>query len=431
MTPLTFQQQWLWNLLRRHAGWNCLLPFALRISGALQPDLLRRSFVELIERHEALRTRFLVIDRLERQCSSAACENQFERASVADTAGSSGTHAQARLLVEDFFRQGLDLAAGPPFKIKLLQLNDREHVLAVAMHHLVSDGFSASLLFRELWLLYGELVHGQPSPLSRIPMQYAEYALWQHETNCAWQQKHAPYWESRLATAQRLQMPADECGPARGCAGMQLHFDAPLSGQLLLLARQAGTRPAMVMLTVCVAVMAQWSRQKDFVLAFNVVGRHRPEHEHMIGYFPYFLLLRMQLQGDETFMALLRHVVHEFQQAYAHQDFGRLAARLPDLPRALFQWLPWMPDELDGIPSSAASRRSGVEVERFHFDFSGRPAALVDIAIQVADTPAGLCASFGYRADLFPAKTMDRLAQDLRTMSERFVRDPYARDIFG
>jgi non-ribosomal peptide synthetase component F len=253
-----------------------------------------------------------------------------------------------------------------------------------------------------------------------------------------WQRRHAAYWNEHLLDAKRFSWPSGAAaaqGPSHLLGTRQLSFGDRLSAALRDLGRQARTLCAMVMLTVYAAAVSRWSGQRDFVVPFNVVGRHS-EHESVVGYFSHPLYLRMQFTGHETFTELLSKVSNEFYRAVFHQDFGKMAMTRPELLSGMFfQWLSWNPNDISGLEMSAVSAQLGLVVENVHFqeaeNLTTLPPALADMEMSLFETSHGIFASATYRADLFTADAVGQFFEILRHSTEQFVRSPSGRVLSG
>jgi hypothetical protein len=428
--PLTFQQQWLLELAKRYPNWNGTLAYAFKLTGALNSQLLERSIEEVLRRHGALRTRIIDLDGVPKQQIDDVREYHL----IATTAaGDSRAEMEdgVRRLIHDLAARRINAVVGPLFEVRLIDVSDREHFLVVVIHRLAADCLSVSQVFRELWLLYGESPQGRRSQLAQNPMQYGEYAVWQQATDADWCKRHAAYWNDRLAKATGIQWPPEALatGDGRDTLGvLECSFGEALSNGLRELGRQSRTISAMVMLTVYVAILWRWSGQRDFVVPFNIVGRHS-EHESVVGYFSHALYLRMQPTGSETFADLLHLVSNEFYRAVSHQDFGRAAVAIPEILRGtFFQWLAWHPDDMSGLTKSAFADSLGFTLENIHVqkpgDLTTLPPGAVDIEMSFFERANGICASATYRADRFAPQTMERFIADLRVSAEQFVCNP-------
>jgi Condensation domain len=245
--------------------------------------------------------------------------------------------------------EGCDMARGPLFDLRLLELSEGEHVFILSAHHIIADAFAFTLVLREIWLMYREFCRERPSPLRYPATQYADYVAWQGRTLTSMSARIELYWRERLAGATGIRWPIDLCEAGVPKSGPYEHvpisFGRKLSARLRELATATGTTLAMCVLAVYVAYLSRWCRQEEFVLAMSVTGRDRPELERMAGYCAYALFLRVQVQG-ETLLSLIRNVSEEFQRALAHGDFGRAVAGNPEShSAALFQWASWPLDE--------------------------------------------------------------------------------------
>jgi len=428
--PLTFQQEWLWGLLQRYTNWSCILPFALRLHGALNIDCLRRSLEEILRRHGALRTRIVTVDGVPMQQVGEPGEYRLEVTSFADESRAEADR-KVHLAVDTFFTTRIDLSVGPMFDAKLLKCADQNYVLIISIHHIITDGFSCNIMFRELWILYAGFLKGKSVSLAPLVEQYADCAVWQRETHPAWLEAHEAYWKKRLSGASRIRWPVDR--DVRGVSAsrfelVQIRFGEALSAGVRQLALSSRKPIAMIMLTVYVATVWKWCKQADFIVPFNIAGRNRREHEQVIGYFAHVLFLRMEMTGRETFADLLNQVTREFFRAGLHQDQGRMVAQAPGmLQGTFFQWLPWQPDELAGVPTSALLSQLDGSITVEPFPLTANTAGLpdvIDISLMLYDSKEGICATGNCRADLFTANTTQRFAQDLRESLEQFLRNP-------
>lgn len=358
--PLTFQQESWWKYIQLHGDWNTgMYVFALRLSGSIDCELLRKSLDQLIRRHDSLRTRIVEISGVGQQHIDRPAEFlleiiPFEKAPALEN------EANARSFIHEFFSRSVDRAAGFFFEVRLLKLSQREHVLVLGIHHIISDAYSLLILFRELWGTYCDLVEGVE--ISRTePDNFSEHAAWQRKCDLEWVEKRPFYWKEHLAGA----MPAYVLQPQMGNAKtgtrltkFDLHFDSVLVSKVRALAKQARClSAAMVMLTACAVVLSRWCCQKDFVTWFTVSGRQLPQHRGMIGCFPYNLPLRIKINGTETFFELLTNITQECYLALTHPGFISTSVldRLLE-GGATFNWSRGPLDELS-MPSRAVQDR--------------------------------------------------------------------------
>jgi hypothetical protein len=420
--------------MHTHTDWNCNVAYEFRLSGAWSIQRLQTSLDEVIRRHGSLRTRVITVEGVARQQVDAPRTACLESLPVAG-ASTEQIEANARRLCEEFYALSLDPAVGPLFDVRLLKLADHEHWLVLRMHRLIADCSSMDQVARELWLQYAQLLQSRSLPDQTNPTQYSDYVLWQQRTDRDWSQRHASYWKQRLAGATHLRWPADArvAEIARGALGrMNRQFENDLSAELRNFARDARTLAANVMLAIYVAVLWRRCAQKDFILPCKIAGRHA-EHKSVVGYFTQILYLRIELDGGETFSELLSRLSKEFFRALAHQDFGRVATRNPDLlAGTFFQWITWNADHGLKQAVPAAPDPAQLSVERialadFGENHTAVPPGLVAVEVTFFDTAQGIYASGVYRADLFAPNTMESFMEELHSATKELIRTPHSK----
>ncbi|HEY2740522.1 MAG TPA: condensation domain-containing protein, partial [Thermoanaerobaculia bacterium] len=300
--PLSFAQQRLWFIDQLEPGsplYN--LPVALGVEGPLDADVLARALGEIARRHEALRTLFVEQEGAPVQVIQPAAP--FVRP-VVDLSGLPESRREAILLAGEEAARPFDLARGPLLRGVLLRLAGENHVVALTMHHIVSDGWSLGILVREAVALYAE------RPLPELPVQYADFAVWQH----SWLhgdvlENEIAFWRQQLADLPpHLSLPTDRPRPAaqsyRG-ASRPLQLPAALTRRVATLARREGATLYMVLLAGFQALLGRLSGQNDFAVGSPVAGRNRVEIEELIGFFVNTLVLRGNLTGEPTVRELL------------------------------------------------------------------------------------------------------------------------------
>jgi amino acid adenylation domain-containing protein len=428
--PLSYAQERLWLLDRLELlGSAYNIPLAVRLEGRLDIAALERCFAELIQRHESLRTRFAVVDGNPLQVIEPARPFHLEVEELSEIAIAERP-AVARRRAGEIARERFDLERGPLIRTALLRLSAEDHVLVVVMHHIVSDGWSIGVLVRELGALYRAFVADQPSPLSDIPVQYGDYAIWQRmRLQGEGLDGQLSYWQQRLKDAPAtLDLPTDRLRPAaqtfRG-AIQPLALSQTLSRELAGLASAEGTTLFMVVLAAFQLLLSRWSGQRDIVVGTPTAGRTHRQIEGSVGFFLNTLALRTDLSGNPTFRELLAQVREVTLGAYAHQElpFERLVQELQpvrDPSRQLvFQVLltmqnaPWQRLDLPGLTVS----RLRAEAQTAKFDLS----------LYIEEMPLGLRGIIEYAADLFEASTIGRLVIHFCTLLEAIVADPNRR----
>ncbi|WP_163996532.1 non-ribosomal peptide synthase/polyketide synthase [Pyxidicoccus caerfyrddinensis] len=411
--PLSFAQQRLWvvdQLMPGDASYN--MPVALWLTGTLDVESLRRAFEALVHRHEVLRTTFAVGQDEGQPVQVIHPPARFELAGV-DLSSLSDAEARAevqRRAMEDA-RAPFSLAEGPLMRTSLLKLGEHAHVLMLNTHHIISDGWSVGVLVRELGALYVAFHAGQPSPLPELPVQYADYAVWQR----GWLQgevldSQLGWWKQQLAGLEPLELPTDFPRPAvrrqRG-GTVAARFPKTVAESLKTLARQEGATLFMVLVAGFQTVLSRYSGKKDLAVGTPIAGRRTQELESQLGMFINTLVLRASLEGNPTFRELLARVKDSTLGAYAHQDipFEKLVDVLEptrDLSRQpLFQVM----FVLQNAPTSAPEL-PGVSVRLQELD---NGTSKFDLTVSVQETADGLEGTFNYDADLFTATTVERM----------------------
>ncbi|HEY0411492.1 MAG TPA: condensation domain-containing protein, partial [Candidatus Dormibacteraeota bacterium] len=323
--PLSFAQERLWFIDRLDPGsavYN--IPVAWRLEGALDQAALERSLGEIVRRHEALRTVFAEVD--EAPVQVVAPFGAFALP-VEDLSGlgEADREAAVRRRAGEEAARPFDLSEGPLFRAALLRLAAEDHVLLLVVHHIVSDGWSMGVLYRELSVLYEAYREGRTSPLPELGVQYADYAAWQREhLRGEVLDRQLAYWKERLAGApELLEVPTDHPRPAvqtfRG-AHERIQLSVELLERLQALGRSEGATLYMVLLGAFQVLLSKYSGSDDVVVGSPIAGRTRGEVEALIGFFVNTLVLRADLSGEPTFLDLLRRVRATALAAYAHQD---------------------------------------------------------------------------------------------------------------
>ncbi len=429
--PLSFAQQRLWFLDQLEPGsplYN--IHTLLRLSGPLDITVLEKTLNEIVRRHEVLRTNFRLSDE---QPVQVIANELGLKLKVLDIRRQPAAHREIEVqrLTTEEARRPFDLADGPLLRACLIQVSDQEHVLSLTVHHIISDGWSIGVLAHEVTVLYRSFIAGQHSPLSELPIQYADFAVWQRQ----WLQtdavtKQVDYWKRQLASLPLLKLPASKVQSGvptyRGGVSYFL-LDQNLAEDLKALSRREGVTLFMTLLAAFQILLHRHSKQEDIVIGTDVANRHPVETERLIGFFVNQLVLRTNLSNNPTFRDLVRRVQDVTLEAYEHQDvpFDRLVETLrPDrsLSRTpLFQAklvLQNSPIEPLTLP--------GLRIQQLNFE-QGTQTAKFDLLLTFHDTEQGLSASFEYSTDLFDAVAIERLSQRFISLLGDVVARPDAR----
>jgi amino acid adenylation domain-containing protein len=422
--PCSFAQRRLWfldQLVGSNAFYN--LAAALRLPFAVDADALEGSLAEIVRRHDILHTTFTSVNGEPMQVVSPTCTFTLLRI---DVRNASSAQADVEALASDFARQPFDLHTGPLFRGMLAQLAEAEFMLVLAMHHIVSDGWSAAVLARELEALYPAIAMIVPPRLPELQIQYADYAMWQQE----WLSgdvldAHVAYWREQLEHVPILQLATDRPRPPmpsfRG-ATVPLQLSGALLDGLRTLGRNERATVFMTLLAGFKALLFRYTGQPDVVVGAPVAGRARAELEPLIGFFVNTLVLRTDLSGNPTFRELLARVRGVALNAYAHQDlpFDRLVEELQpqrDLSRnPLFQ----VAFQLINPPSAPARSISG-GTQTIGIS---KGTSVLDLSVTLTETRDEVAGTFEYATDLFDASTIARLVRHYRRVLEAMVAQP-------
>jgi amino acid adenylation domain-containing protein len=421
--PLSYAQERLWFLEQLAPGNPAYHDHAaLRLRGRLQVPALRRALAEIVRRHEALRTTFAVTEGRPVQVVTPATPELM----VMDLPDRPATAqaAEVRRLAVEQARQPFDLRHGPLLRSTLLRLSPREHVLLLAAHHIVSDGWSMALFLGELGALYEAFSAGRPSPLDPLPLQYSDVARWQRRgSQDAELSRQLAWWRRELEGApEALALPTDRprtAAPGFDGATCRLALSERLTADLRALARSEGATLFMVLLAGFQLLLARWVNQEQVLVGSPVAGRSRSELEGLIGCFVNTLVLRADLKGDPSFRDLLGQVRERCLGAYAHQDlpFNRLVEELRPSRSLhgtpLFQVM----FVLHSLPLPEV-KLPQLEVTLLPFDVGVAP---FDLSLALSEVQDGLDGGVTYRTDLFERATIERLAARFQVLLEGIV----------
>ncbi|TQF10664.1 amino acid adenylation domain-containing protein, partial [Myxococcus llanfairpwllgwyngyllgogerychwyrndrobwllllantysiliogogogochensis] len=412
--PLSFAQQRLWFLDQLQPGASTYnIPWALKLSGSLDSDALLQSLNALIQRHETLRTHFAIHEgqpvqhvqldfRLEMPLIDLSALPQQER------------DAEAQRLAAAEAVRPFDLARGPVVRASLLRLDASEHQLLVTVHHIASDGWSIAVMVRELAAFYRQFSGGEPAQLAPLPIQYADFSVWQRQ----WLQgdvlaSEIAWWRNQLAGASpAIELPTDRPRPAvQSFRGSLIPFElsAELTFAVKALAQREGATPFMVLLAAWQLLLSRYSRQDDICVGSPIANRNRAETEGLIGFFVNTLVLRAHINGGQSFRQLLEQVRLSTLAAYEHQDvpFEKLVEELQpqrDLSRSpLFQ----VSFTFQNAPDDAL-RLPGLSLDVLSSELH---SAKFDLSLGMSESQGRLLGSLDFNSDLFDAATPRRMAR--------------------
>ncbi|SCW99585.1 MULTISPECIES: condensation domain-containing protein, partial [unclassified Pseudomonas] len=424
--PLSYaqQRQWfLWQMEPHSAAYH--IPAALRIQGALDLEALQRSFAALVQRHESLRTTFVQVDEQAFQVIHGQM-NPVVIPQILD-----GGNEQIQAFVRQQIAQPFDLQNGPLLRVGLLRVAADEHVLVLTQHHIVSDGWSMQLLVQELIQGYAAYSQGEAPALAELPIQYADYAVWQRQwMDAGERERQLAYWTDVLGGEQPLlALPTDRSRPPRqSFAGARLAIDLPqaLGQQLRQLAQREGSTLFMVLLASFQALLHRYSGQSDIRVGVPIANRNRVETEGLIGFFVNTQVLKAELDPQQRFSALLAQVKQAAIGAEAHQDlpFEQLVEALrPERNLShspLFQVL----YNHQSVARQALPSLPGLVIKAQDWESQ---TAQFDLTLDTLEAEGELGAALTYATDLFDASTVQRLAEHWLNLLHGIVADPRQR----
>lgn len=427
--PLSFAQQRLWFLDQLESGsafYN--VPAAVRLDGALDVEALKQALGEVVQRHEVLRTSFPTVDDQPVQSIASSIELPFDLIDLAELSRSEQESSIASHAGE-FASLHFDLAHGPLIRVRLLRLSDAEHVLLFCMHHIVGDLWSMNVLVNEWARLYDGFSRGETSPLDDLPVQYADYAIWQRE----WLRgdvldEQLDYWRKQLADAPAvLGLSTDKSRSNHSFEGVRLNVALPetLSSEIKAFSRREGATLFMTLLAAFGATLNYHAQQNDILIGTPIANRRQVEVENLIGFFLNTLVLRIDLAGDPDFRELLRRVRDVSLGAYAHQDvpFEKLVEELRPERSLSHNPLFQVAFTLDQVPV-VTSTPGGLTLSPVEMD---KGMVQFDLILHLADTGAGITGTLQYQTGLFEDRTMQRFFRHFETILTEVVHSPDLR----
>ncbi|WP_292760022.1 non-ribosomal peptide synthetase [Nostoc sp. NOS(2021)] len=441
--PLSFAQQRLWfldQLQPLSAFYN--VPVALRLVGTLEVAALEQSLQEIIHRHEALRTNFIKVDGK----STQVIQTQANwKVSIVDlkhlstlvlsiSTSLDGTEVEVteqeiatQQLAQQQAIQPFNLATEPLVRATLIVLSKTEHALLVCMHHIVFDGWSVGVFVQELAALYNAYSQDQPSPLAPLPIQYADFAIWQRN----WLQgdvlqSQLSYWQQQLANAPALlSLPTDRPRPSvqtDNGAYQQFALSKELTSGLTQLSQQQGVTLFMTLLAVFDTLLYRYTGQEDILVGSPIANRDRSEIEELIGFFVNTLVMRTDLAGNPSFSELLSRVREVALSAYAHQNlpFEMLVEALQ--PERDLSYTPLF-QVMFALQNASTSQveLTGLTVTPL---ITEGATAKFDLSLLIQNTATGLVGFWEYNTDLFDASTIERMTGHFVTLLEGIIANP-------
>ncbi|WP_394296110.1 amino acid adenylation domain-containing protein [Microcystis aeruginosa] len=420
--PLSFAQSRLWFLYQLEGATGTYnMTGALSLSGPLQVEALKQALRTIIQRHESLRTSFQTVDGVPVQVIDPHPVWELTMVNLA------GKETEAEKLAYRESQTPFDLTKSPLLRVTLLKLQPEKHILLINMHHIISDGWSIGVFIRELSHLYGAFVAGKEATLPTLPIQYADFAVWQRQ----WLQgkvlgTQLEYWKQQLADAPPLlELPTDRPRPAiQTFQGKTERFwlDSKLTQELKALSQQSGCTLFMTLLAAFAVVLSRYSGQTDIVIGSAIANRNRREIEGLIGFFVNTLALRLDLSEKPSFATFLKQVQTVTQDAYEHQDlpFEMLVEEL-QLERKLDR-NPLV--QVGFILQNAANeawKLPGLTIEEMSWELD---SARLDLEVHLSEVNDGLTGLCCYNIDLFDGSMIARLLEHFQNLLRAIIVNP-------
>ncbi|MBF2061118.1 non-ribosomal peptide synthetase [Fischerella thermalis] len=427
--PLSFAQQRLWFIQQLDPDNSAYNVFsALRIQGQLNVAVLEQTFTEIVRRHETLRTTFTT--NASGEPIQVITPPQPVTLPIMDLTEVSNLEEEVHQLIVKEAQQPFDLTK-PLLRLTLVRLDAAEHVLLLTVHHIICDRWSMGIFVREMKALYEAFVNSKPSPLPELPIQYADWAIWQRQ----WLQgqvleEQLNYWQKQLqGNLPVLKLPSDRPRPVvptyRG-SQQSLVLSKPLSDALKDLSKKEGVTLFTLLLTAFNILLCKYTHQDDIIVGTDIANRNRVETEGLIGFLINTLVLRTSLSGNPSFRELLHRVREVMQGAYAHQDlpFEKLVEEL-NPERTLSQMTPLFQVKFDlQLAQVEPPELSDLTVIPLAFD---NGTAKFELRFNLSDTEQGITGLVEYSTDLFNDSTITRMVQHFQTLLSGIVANPEQR----
>lgn len=429
MIPLSFAQNRMWFLEQLEgANPNYSIPMALSLAGTLDMDALKKSFNHIRARHEVLRTTFKSVDGSPVQVIEPEAKLEPEIISI--------EHLSAEAQVVEVERQIaanvahlFNLETGPLLKVSILCLSPSKHVLLVNMHHIISDGWSIGILINEVAHCYDAYSRGKKPELPDLPIQYADYAIWQGENlkGEAMAQQVAFWRENLDGLPPLLELPTDRPRPSylsREGAAYSFYIPEAIKQSVVALSDAHGATLFMTLLSAFQVLLSRYSGQDDVAVGSPNANRTRKETEGLIGFFVNMLVYRANLNNNPSFEEFLQSTRENALAVYAHQDvpFEQLVELLQPQRSLSHTPLFQVVFALQNVPIEPLLLE-GLELAPLHQETI---FAKFDLAIFVTEIDGGIQASVEYNTTLFDQATIRRLTQNYLVLLQEIVASPYA-----
>ncbi len=422
--PLSFSQERLWFIDRMEGSVQYHIPSVLRLKGELNIEALAFALKTIVDRHEVLRT---VIREREGKAYQHIKPEDCWQLAVIDGELYQNDPDGLRSYIQQLINKPFDISKDNMLRAALIKLDGEQHILVVTMHHLVSDGWSTSILVREVVELYEAFAEGRTPKLLPLNIQYADYAMWQRKyLQGEVLDMKIGYWKNKLEGVSPLRLPSDFNRPAiLGTDGANTGFsiDKEITGKLESLSREEGATMFMTLLAVFKLLLHHYSGQQDICVGTPIAGRQQHEVEGLIGFFVNTLALRSEVKGNASFKELLKQVKTTTLESYEHQEvpFEKVVEAVVkerDMSRSpLFQVM----FALQNAPEVPRLRLGAVELSR---EGIAHHTSKFDFSFSITQTANGLHGAVEYSTSLYSAQTMGRMIGHFKELVSSVVNAP-------
>jgi amino acid adenylation domain-containing protein/FkbM family methyltransferase len=422
--PLSFSQERLWFIDQLEGSVQYHMPVILRLRGLLDTSALSKALQGVVNRHEVLRT--VIAEEEGSGYQQILSENSWEL-DITDGSTYASDSDKLQAYIISLTQAPFDLSKDHMLRATLIELNPLEQVLVATMHHIASDGWSASILVKEVVELYKAFTENREAALPPLEIQYADYSIWQRNylQGEVWDKKLG-YWKTQLQNAAVLQLPTDYSRPAvQSTRGGSIGFtvDKNLSADLQALSQAQGTTLFMTLLSAFKVLLHRYSGQEDISVGSPAANRTHHEVEPLIGFFVNTLTLRSQVEGDMSFKELLQEVKNTTLEAYSHQDvpFEKVVEAVMkerDMSRSpLFQVM----FVFQNTPEIPKLQFGEVELSSEGF---AQQTSKYDLSLFITQSAAGLQCSLEYNTDLYKEETIEQLETHFTRLLHSIVASP-------
>jgi hypothetical protein len=428
--PLTFSQLIHWNESEL-ATQRCMRMLAspTSLQGPLNLQALRESIAAVIRRHDALRTSIEIIDGTPQQQISEFSQFALEVDELPATVNGSRTHDVEQWIVLHVGEMA-DVTKDPLMAIRLLKVDDEQHVLLLTMQHIISDGVSQGIVLRDIMTAYFQVSSGLEISLPPIPIQFPDYAVWQRSR--AWTARRAAYWQQWLAGCPRVRFPVSgpmERGGRRGFASTPIRIAADMQAALAAQARRQRTTLVISVLSAYVALLMRWCNVSDIVVTNTTDGRLSARLEQAVGYFAFPLYLRITASGEATLSELMNQVASEYSTAQEFADCGHGDAHAVDRGFLQLCGFNWVPRGAEIAHTESVASKPALTYSPVYFEHPFLPTVDFDRdpVLLLYDLKTELAGGVVFSRRRFSDEAMASFVRDYLSLLETLVTRPETR----